>query len=274
MSIALLRERAAAEGLPLGTVAAEVLHVILLDALFARPGSEVMAFQGGSCLHLVHGAYRYSEDLDLAGTTLDAVSAEQIVARVREPTEKLVVQILGTGEHAWRAPRVAGLMSTYWYQFTPGSLGRRIRVKIELACFPTHRPAVLPVRSELDLLQRRPLVNALEAEELLVEKVTAVLGRRYLKGRDLFDLWYLDAVLGTAIDSGLLRAKLDDYDVAPDPERVKARLAAAAAADLRAEMERFLPSRHRSQLAKGGYEAIRRRSCDLLRRAVAAVGLL
>jgi predicted nucleotidyltransferase component of viral defense system len=273
MSFALLRERAAAEGLPLAIVAAEALHVVLLDTLFARPESESMAFQGGTCLHLVHGGYRYSEDLDLAGATLDAQTAELVVESARATTEKLIVQLLGMGEHSWRAPRVKGRLTTYWYGFTPESLGRRIRVKIELARFPIYRPAVLPVKSELDLLQRRPLVNALDARELLAEKVTAVLGRRYLKGRDLFDLWYLDAVLGAPIDAELLRRKLDDYDVAADPERVQERIAAAAALDLRQEMDRFLPGRHRAKLANGGYEAIRRSASSLLGRAVAQTGL-
>jgi predicted nucleotidyltransferase component of viral defense system len=272
-ALPLLRERAAGEGLPLAIVAAEAVHVILLDALFARPETESMAFQGGTCLHLVHGGYRYSEDLDLAGATLDGETAELVVGSARESTEKLVVQLLGMGEHSWRPPRVSGRVTTCWYGFTPESLGRQIRVKIELARFPIHRPAVLPVRSELDLLQRRPLVNALDAPELLAEKVTAVLGRRYLKGRDLFDLWYLDAVLGAPIDAELLRRKLDDYDVVADPAGVQERLAAAAALDLRQEMDRFLPSRHRAKLAKGGYEAIRRSASSLLGRAVAQTGL-
>lgn len=271
--IPVLRDRAAAEGVPLAIVAAEALHVLLLDTLFARPESEIMAFRGGTCLHLVHGAYRYSEDLDLAGATLDARTAELVVKSARESMEKLVVQLLGMGEHSWRAPRVSGRLTTYWYGFTPESLGRRIRVKIEFARFPVYRPAVLPVKSELDSLQRRPLVNALDAGELLAEKLTAVLGRRYVKSRDLFDLWYLDAVLAAPLDPELLRRKLDDYGVAADPERVQERLAAAAAADLRREMDRFLPSRHRARLAQGGYEAIRRSASSLLGRAAAQAGL-
>lgn len=114
MSIALLRERAAAEGLPLGIVAAESLHVILLDALFAHPDSEAMAFQGGTCLHLVHGGYRYSEDLDLVGRDLDGDTAARIMDRARPDVERLAVQVLGQGEHGWKPPRTRDRISTHW----------------------------------------------------------------------------------------------------------------------------------------------------------------
>jgi predicted nucleotidyltransferase component of viral defense system len=270
----LLRERAAADGLPLSVVAAEVLHVILLDALFAHPGSGLMAFQGGTCLHLVHGGYRYSEDLDLAGRALDAEAARQIIGRVRPEVEKLSIQVLGAGEHAWKVPSRPGRIAAYWYHFTPVESGQRIRIKVELAQFPTYEPKVLPVRSELDLLRRRPLVCALQPAELLAEKVAAVLGRRYLKGRDLFDLWYLDAVLQASLDGELLRRKLVDYGVEASPQRARSRVAAAGAADLAAEMDRFLPQRYREQLGTGGYPAIRRQAQQVLEGAARAAGLL
>lgn len=276
MSLALVRERAAEEGLPLGVVAAECLHLILLDALFAHAdtGSEAtMGFQGGTCLHLVHGGYRYSEDLDLAGRDLDGAVAGRIVERARPEVERLAVQVLGQGEADWKALRTRGRVSTCWFHFTPEATGQRIRVKIELARFPTYQATVLPLRSPLDLLQRRPLVTALPPGELLAEKVTAVLGRRYLKGRDLFDLWFLDAVLGTRLDPDLLRRKLDDYEVAPAREEVGERLDAVAAADLEAEMGRFLPRRQRSQLGGDGFRLIRERARTVLDGAARAVGL-
>jgi predicted nucleotidyltransferase component of viral defense system len=277
MSLALARERAATEGLPLAIVAAESLHVILLDALFAHPGGPAMAFQGGTCLHLVHGGYRYSEDIDLAGADLDGDAAARIIERARPDIERLAVQVLGQGEPAWKAPRTRGRVTTCWFHFTPRETSQRIRVKIELARFPTYHAVVLPVRSSLDLLERRPLVTALPPGELLAQKVTAALGRRYLKGRDLFDLWFLDAVLGTASDlepdPDLLRRKLEDYDVAPSRHEVRERLDAVAAADLEPEMSRFLPRRQRDQLGRESYRGIRERARDVLERAARAVGL-
>lgn len=264
MRLLALREQAAEEGVPLSIVAAECLHVIVLDALFADPDSEVMAFQGGTCLHLVHGGYRYSEDLDLTGRDLDSDAAARVIERARPEVERLAVQVLGEGEYGWKPARMRDRLSTYWFHFTPQPTGERIRVKIELARFPAYRAEVFPVRSPLDLLERRPLVTALPPSELLAEKVTAVLGRRYVKGRDLFDLWFLDAVLQAPLDRELLRHKLDDYGVAVSRQRVEERLAAVTAADLGAEMERFLPQRQRTQLGGQGYRAVRDRARGVL----------
>lgn len=271
--VAELRERAVEEGLALGVVAAEALHVILLDALFAHPTSAMMAFQGGTCLHLVHGGYRYSEDLDLAGRELDESAARQIITRIRSEVEKLSVQVLGPGTGEWKPPSRSGRVCAYWFHFTPEQIGQRIRVKIEFAAFPTYGGAVLPVRSDLDLLRRRPLVNSLQPTELLAEKVAAVLGRPYLKGRDVFDLWFLDTVLQAPLDKELLEHKLHDYAVAPSTEQARRRIAALATADLQAEMERFLPQRHRSQLSREGYARMRSIAGGVVERAVQDVGL-
>jgi hypothetical protein len=132
------------------------------------------------------------------------------------------------------------------------------------------------VRSTLDLLERRTgpsSVTALPPEELLAEKLTAALGRRYLKGCDLFDLWFLDAVLGTAFDRDLLRRKLEDYGVAPSRHVVGERLDAVAAADLEPEMSRFLPRRQRDQLGRDGYLAVRERAREVLAAAARALEL-
>jgi predicted nucleotidyltransferase component of viral defense system len=273
MSLVTLRQHAASQGLSLEVIAGEALQVVILDALFAFPGSELMGFQGGTCLHLVHGGHRHSEDLDLAGADLDAAAARRIVERARPEVEKLSIQLLGSGEPAWKEPGPRGRVATHWFHFTPEATGRRIRVKIELARFPTYRAAVLPVRSELDLLRRQPLVRALQPPELLAEKVTAVLGRRYLKGRDLFDLWYLETVLRTPLDAELLGRKLEDYGVEITGEHLAERIAAVGAADIGGEMERFLPRRQREQLGAEGYAAVRRSAQEVLQRVAGAVGL-
>ena len=273
MALPELRERAALEGVPLSIVAAESLHVILLDALFAHPRSQGMAFQGGTCLHLVHGGQRYSEDVDLAGDALDADAARRIVHGARGEAEKMAVQALGPGDHAWKVSSRPSRVSTYWFHFTPDTWRQRIRVKLEFAHFPVYRPAVLPVRSELDLLRRQPLVHALEPPELLAEKVVAVLGRRYLKERDLFDLWYLDVVLRAPLDPELLAQRVEDYGVAVTREKVRQRTELLAEADLESEMERFLPQRYRAQLGGDAYRVVRRSAQHVVERVPDALGL-
>ena len=273
-----LREKALEQRLPLTVVAAEALHVAVLDALFARPESEGVHFQGGTCLRLVHGGYRYSEDLDFAGAGLDRAAAVALVRRAQRAIEAGAAQLLGPGEARWKWPDgdADTPIATFWLRFLPttdglpGSLPGGLRLKLELARFPVYEPVAAPVRSELDPLARRPLVSALAPRELLAEKVAALLGRRYLKGRDLFDLWYLTVVLRAAPDGGLLVHKLRDYAVAHDGAAVAARLAEAGRCDLAAEMERFLPLRHRRQLARDDYAGVRQAAVAVVRQALGA----
>ena len=61
---------AARSGVSARIVAMESIQVHLLDALFSQPESTQVAFQGGTCLRLVYGGYRYSEDIDLVSTAV------------------------------------------------------------------------------------------------------------------------------------------------------------------------------------------------------------
>lgn len=65
---------------------------------------------------------------------------------------------------------------------------------------------------------------------------------------------------------------LDAYGVAASRPRIEERLAAVAAADLGAEMERFLPQRQRTQLGGQGYSAVRDRALAVLEGAARILG--
>lgn len=174
----LVRDLAAERGVPLATLLGEVLHVLILDALFSLPESEGVALQGGTCLHLVHGGYRYSEDLDLTGERLDAVLAATLVERARPEVERLTVQVLGPGPVEWKGSRQSeAKVGTYWFHYLPAGSERKVRVKLDFARYPAYTPVPAAISSELDLLRRRPLVNVLGLEELLAEKLAAALGR-------------------------------------------------------------------------------------------------
>jgi hypothetical protein len=46
-----LKEKAQEQGLPLTTVTAEVLHLVVLDVIFGVPESQSICFQGGTSIH-------------------------------------------------------------------------------------------------------------------------------------------------------------------------------------------------------------------------------
>ena len=253
-----LKNKAADQGVPLGIITAEIMHLAVLDVLFSHPDSELLCFHGGTSTHLLHGGYRYSEDLDFAGANLTPPVAEKIVMSSRSSMKKAIVQILGTGTFEWRLPQKTPNphIFTAWLLFQPPLFRNKFRLKLEFGHYPVYEPKIFPLRSELDYLGKRTLVTGLMPKELLTEKVAAVFGRPYLKGRDFFDIWYLHHILSTQLDPALLKKKLTDYHEQPHPESIKAKLTDLTPAFLSAEMDRFLPQIHRKKLEKQGYHDI------------------
>jgi len=141
---------------------------------------------------------------------------------------------------------------------------------MEFARYPIYESRVLAVHSDLDVLGRRPLVNGLTAAELLAEKVAAVAGRSYIKGRDLFDLWYLSEILGTSVELPLVEKKFHDYNVALPVSQLEQKLADYRTESLTSEMQRFLPERYRRLLKVKSYEEIRQAAMRVVEPVIAA----
>lgn len=254
-----LKQKAAEYQLPLTTAVSEVLHLAILDGLFSRNESRVATFQGGTSIHLLHGGYRFSEDLDFAGADLNWEAAQNLMTRARTSIEKFVVQLLGVGRHEWRLPEAKKPRRIYvaWYAFQTQGERQKFRIKIEFAHYPVYRSQPLPVHSEFQVAQRAPLINGLPPEELLAEKLAAVAGRAYVKGRDLFDLWYFREILKTPIEAELVQTKFRDYQIDVTKSILRSKLKNYSQDSLIAEMNRFLPARYRQLLEKNGYHPIR-----------------
>ena len=169
MSWSILLEKAREQELPLSTVVAEVLHLIVLDGLFANPRSQSICFQGGTSIHLLYGGYRYSEDLDFASDIITADLSQRLVAKSQSGIEKTTIQILGQGQCEWRFPSSskARRVHPFWFSFQPQGKQQKYRVKIEFAGYPVYESKIITVQSDLDVLQRRPLVAGLTVIELL-----------------------------------------------------------------------------------------------------------
>jgi predicted nucleotidyltransferase component of viral defense system len=268
-----LKQQAAEYQLPLATVAAEALHLAILEGLFSRTESRAVTFQGGTSIHLLHGGYRFSEDLDFAGEDLHWQAAAALLTRAQSGIEKLVTQILGLGRHEWKLPdeKKAKRIYAAWYAFQPQSERQKFRIKIEFAHYPVYRSQPLAVRSELNLAQRAPLVNGLPAEELLAEKLAAVAGRTYVKGRDLFDLWYFREILKTDIAAEMVQKKFRDYQVNTAASALRQKLKSYSSEALIGEMNRFLPLRYRQLLEKGGYQSVRASAEKAVQEALKAI---
>lgn len=211
---------------------AEILQVHLLDSLYAASGSEALYFQGGTALRWMYGGMRFSEDLDF----VTALSAEQINAVLKKTYARAANACIaqfgpGSAEQAPKNTRAEAVKVLY--TFRPQARGERIAIKLE---FEMLKPDRAPQTRRFILRDLPPVAGMLAsgklimpysssiamvqtAEELLSDKVRALFERQYLKGRDIYDIWWLTERLQVAPSWELTRAKLDMYCSAFAPVR-------------------------------------------------------
>ncbi|MFQ6058988.1 MAG: nucleotidyl transferase AbiEii/AbiGii toxin family protein [Anaerolineae bacterium] len=238
-----LRQRAEDEQLPLRVILKEALQVYTLAAIYGQPASDHITFQGGTCLRLVYGGPRYSEDVDFV-TTLDDAELAGLFEQVRREVTRLAP--LFAGEVTLRVQKATQEMARWKVHYRAARQQDSTSISLEFAPYPAYTDHVAVLTPPADLPALPLVVVRAEAlEEIMADKITAIAGRRYVKGRDVFDLWWLKRK-GIQVNRELVEKKLSDYEV--QPERLHENLAAIEPVSVRRELGNFLPHRYRVQL--------------------------
>ncbi|HAH07219.1 MAG TPA: hypothetical protein DCM05_11975 [Elusimicrobia bacterium] len=245
-----LKIRAQESALPWQTLAKEALQVLFLETFYNFGEASEAVFQGGTCLRLLYKGPRHSEDLDFV-TRRDLAQWEALRPKL---FEKLKAQeaLLG-GRLELSAQKSFKKILRWKLKWAPEG-GGGVFVRVELAAYPAYTRELLPLTRPPGLPSGPwTLVPAESREEILADKVAAIAGRPYLKGRDFFDLWLLRSQ-GVALEPGLLRRKLEDYSCSIQGffSRRKDVTGEVLGQDLRA----FLPSNLRAPLEAEGYAGL------------------
>ncbi|MBA3044201.1 nucleotidyl transferase AbiEii/AbiGii toxin family protein, partial [archaeon] len=96
-----------------------------------------------------------------------------------------------------------------------------------------------------------PVVRVEEREEILADKIIAIILRRYLKGRDIWDIHYLTDEMNVLTSQELLEKKIRDYGVGDFQKRIREsreKLLKEGVDALDREMKRFMPISTYNQL--------------------------
>jgi len=211
---------------------AEILQIHLLDSLYAVSGSEAIFFQGGTALRWVYGGMRFSEDLDFV-TSLPPEQILVILKKVFPRVANACIAQFGPGisQQEPKKTRAEAVKVVYIYQ--PQAQRERIAIKLE---FETLRPGRAPATQKVILRDLPSVAGMLSsgklimpysssilvaqtADELLSDKTRALFERHYLKGRDIYDIWWLTERMKVAPSWTMLRSKLDMYQSAFVPSR-------------------------------------------------------
>ncbi len=203
---------------------AEIAQLILLHQLYSLPGSRALIFQGGTALRWCYGGSRFSEDLDFV-TPLDVDAVRTKLNRMLKAVERGMVPHFGPGALTTSEKTTRKDTLKLFVDYRPTSSREKISVKLEfegirkdtLPETNNHILSALPAVSYLiaagDFLIPRPnaVLVAETLPEILSDKIRALLERRYLKGRDIFDIWYLRTALNAVADREVIERKFRMY---------------------------------------------------------------
>ncbi|MBI5699353.1 nucleotidyl transferase AbiEii/AbiGii toxin family protein [Candidatus Saganbacteria bacterium] len=254
------------EGLPLKIIEKEALQIYILSELFALPESTQLTFQGGTCLRLVYDGVRYSEDLDFV-TTADDNQIDRIIDGLTKALARL--EPLFGGEFIVKKQKESPTFFRYRIHNEKENYRDSFFVSVEFGRYPAYTLNVAPLRPQKELPGLPlTLVRAERLEEILADKLGAIAGRPFCKGRDYFDLWLLKQK-GINLDADLLKKKFKDYSISP--ANLARGLKLASAENLNNEMERFLPLRYRRQFETDGYAGMLKEAQTLIEEGMKAL---
>lgn len=237
----------------------EVLQLLLLDSLYGHSGSQHIIFQGGTALRWVYGGPRFSEDLDFV-TNLPLDKIQSILKALTIKASRACVAQFGPGQSEQQIKGKRATAFKTFFIYRPDSQRDRIAVKLEFESlqpdqtpgFQKHVFRDLPQVSRLItsghlfLPYSSTIILVETPEDILTDKIRALYERQYLKGRDIFDLWWIVSQLGISVNWRMLENKLSMYQVPFHPARgldyfQKAESLPEIENALRTDLPRFIP---------------------------------
>lgn len=177
----------------------EYIQCLFLSVLYVNPAGSRVYFKGGTAIHIIYQAPRFSEDLDFTSHITDTAFSSLIADTFSRLTqsERLVFKERKTitgKRYMLAAANLPGLPSVY--------------VNLD---FSFREKVLQPERSIIQTtfpILFTEFVSHLSQEEMFAEKIRAIATRK--KGRDLYDLWYL-STRGVKLNTKLVQQKLSYY---------------------------------------------------------------
>ena len=178
------------------TILREYLQLIFLNALYSLPDSQKIVFKGGTAIHLIFMAPRFSEDLDF---TVD-MNPENFEILIQKVFALLKIE----GFSFKLRPTLAGKRYLLSHTLPNSKLKTFINLDFSFREKVFH-PQNAIIKTSLPVLFSS-LVTHMSKDEIYAEKIRALLNRQ--KGRDLYDLWYL-CTQHAKLDLAMVQSKLD-----------------------------------------------------------------
>lgn len=213
------------------TVFREYLQLIFLSYLYQNKKAGKIYFKGGTAIHLLFSSPRFSEDLDFS-TNLSEGELSEIVEEINREIKRELPEaeifLLHKGKKSLR------------YRLKYQSLSFKYPMVIRLDFIKEEKPQKIVTSSLLTRfpIVLFPLIGHFSAEEILAEKIRALLTRA--KGRDLFDLWFL-LEKGVGINEDLADRKLKEVGKGFAKDKLFKKIKSYPLKKLKHDLNKFLP---------------------------------
>lgn len=216
----------------------EYLQLLFLNKLYSHRQSGKIFFKGGTCLHLIYQAPRFSEDLDFT-VNLSQENFKKII--------KEVFKSLNSENGLVFKEKKSLFGKTFLLIYKNSLIDSDVFIKLDFS----FREKVLDPKTEI-IKTSFPIlftnyINCLSKEEILAEKIRAVLMRK--KGRDYYDLWYLFSQ-NTQLNYNFVEKKLKPYNLSlkNQEDKLKERILNFKQKDFILDLRPFVPISQRKKL--------------------------
>ncbi len=219
------------------TVFREYLQIFFLSELYSKKESKKIFFKGGTALHLIYKAPRFSEDLDFTVNLKEKDFLKFIWQFFKEISQKESVEFKEKKSLAGKKILLTA---------KPSVLPYNTFVNLD---FSFREEVIAPRKSIIETdypILFTSYIYHLFPDEIFAEKIRALLTRA--KGRDLYDLWYL-VTMGTKVDKKLVKEKLKYYQLeSVKKEEILKRIKQFSQKDFILDVRPFVPLNERQNL--------------------------
>lgn len=219
------------------TVFREYLQILFLSKLYSFPKSKKIFFKGGTALHLIYQAPRFSEDLDFTVELKEKAFVNFILKNFTQLAKEEDIEFK-------ERKSIAG--KRFLLTANPFVLPYKTFVNLD---FSFREKVFLPQKSIIETdypVLFTTYVYHLSKQEIWAEKIRALMTRK--KGRDLYDLWFL-LNQGVIINDKLVRKKLKYYGLEKiEKEEILERINQFKEKDFVLDMRPFVPTPEREKL--------------------------
>lgn len=168
-------------------------------------------FQGGTALRIIYGNVRYSEDLDFTFQSKNSSLYDDLETLATTIPNKLQKWFPYLHIHKGKWQKQSQTLKRYQFTSNVESLNATIMLQLEFANIPVYQPTLSTISWNMVTFP----IKAESESEILADKIVAFGLRSYLKGRDLWDMYYLlydkRVLLQNQNLISILKQKISDY---------------------------------------------------------------